>query len=54
MDPNTVLAHLLRSLVDEDREEVANALLNLSEWVDRDGFLPTNAYRDKVSFRILP
>ena len=41
MDPNTTFEIMLKS---DDRSEVVEAAENLSAWLDRGGYLPTNVY----------
>lgn len=41
MDPNATFEIMLKST---DRSEVVEAAENLSAWLDRGGYLPTNVY----------
>jgi hypothetical protein len=41
MDPNKTFEIMLKST---DRSEVVEAAENLSAWLDRGGYLPTNVY----------
>lgn len=42
MDPNAALASILEHLKDGNREEAVWALQNLTDWIECDGFMPTN------------
>lgn len=41
MDPDATLAAALSSFVDNDRDAAIEHLLDLAEWLQRDGVMPT-------------
>lgn len=53
MDPQAVLREMLYALANGDRDGAARAAQDLSEWIDKGGFLPAvHAHDDAVTFDI--
>lgn len=42
MDPDATLTRFLNALRNDDREEAADAILDLAYWIQRDGYLPAD------------
>lgn len=51
MDPDTALTEALAALVDQDRDTAIERLLDLTEWLQKDGALPVVIkYTDSAFF----